>query len=281
MKTHIQKLPLSENSSFMADIFRTPYFETPWHSHPEYELALIVEGQGKRLIGNHVSDYSAGNLAFIGPNLQHLYRKDGHTQTGGSLVIHFREDFLGKEFLGIPEMQKIQFLLEKSRMGLHIYGHTRELLSREMHHLLDLKGMNRLTALLSILSALAESNEYELLSNPQVNSHSPQESDRLNRIFEYVMEHFQDEIHIEKVAQIAMMSYSGFCRYFKNRTKKNFSHFVNEVRVGYACKRLIESDEQISRICFESGYNNMANFTKQFKKVLQCTPNQFRHKNRL
>lgn len=281
MKTHIQKLPLSENSSFLADIFRTPYFETPWHSHPEYELALIIEGQGKRLIGNHISDYGEGNLAFIGSNLQHLYRKDNNSQAGASLVIHFREDFLGKEFLLIPEMQKIQLLLEKSRMGLHIYGKTRELLSQNMYQLLILKGMNRLTAFLSILSVLAESNEYELLSNPQVNSHSPQESGRLNRIFEYVMEHFHDEIHIEEVADIAMMSYSGFCRYFKNRTKKNFTHFVNEIRVGYACKRLMESNASISSICFESGYNNITNFTKQFKKVLNCTPKQFRHKARM
>jgi AraC-like DNA-binding protein len=281
MKTHIQKLPLSENSCFMADIFRTPFFETPWHSHPEYEFTLVIEGQGKRFIGNHISDYREGNLAFIGPNLQHLYRKHNHFHTGATLVIHFREDFLGKDFLCIPEMQKIQLLLEKSRMGLHIYGNTRELLSRDMHRLLSLKGMERLTALLSILSVLAESNEYELLSNPQVNGHSPEESDRLNRIFEYVMENFQDEIHIKKVADMAMMSYSGFCRYFKNRTKKNFSHFVNEIRVGYACKRLMESDERISSICFESGYNNMANFTKQFKKVLNCSPKQFRRKTRV
>jgi AraC-like DNA-binding protein/quercetin dioxygenase-like cupin family protein len=276
MKTHVQKIPLSENSCFMADVFRTPYFETPWHSHPEYELTLIVDGQGKRLVGNHISDYRVGNLAFIGPNLPHLYRKAEASRTGGSLVIHFREDFLGKDFLRIPEMQKIQLLFEKSRMGMNIYGETRNQISRAMQQLLELKGMQRLTSLLSILSVLAESSEYELLSDPQVNSQSLEESDRLNRIFDYVMENFREDIGVAQVAGIALMSYSGFCRYFKHRTKKNFSQFVNEIRVGYACKRLMESDESISRICFESGYNNITNFTKQFKKVLGCTPKQFR-----
>jgi AraC-like DNA-binding protein len=196
-------------------------------------------------------------------------------------VIHFQEDFLGEGFLRIPEMQKIQMLFEKSRMGLDIYGHTRELLSQQMQHLLGFRGMNRLTAFLSILSILAESHEYELLSNPQVNSYSLQENDRLDKIFEYIMENFREEVEIQKAADIAGMSYSGFSRYFKNHTKKNFSHFVNELRVGYACKRLMESDESISSICFESGYNNIANFTKQFKKVLHCAPNQFRHKTRI
>jgi AraC-like DNA-binding protein len=281
MKTHLQKLPLSENSSFMADIFRTPYFETPWHAHPEYELTLIVEGQGKRLIGNHISDYYEGNLAFIGPSLPHLYRKDNHIQTGASLVIHFREDFLGAGFLTIPEMQKILMLFEKSQMGLNIYGDTRELLSQQMHHLLSLRGMNRLTAFLTILSTLAESHEYELLSNPHVSNNSLQENDRLNMIFEYIMENFREEVQIQKAADIAGMSYAGFSRYFKNHTKKSFTHFVNELRVGYACKRLMESEASISSICFESGYNNITNFTKQFKQLLHCTPKQFRYKAKI
>jgi AraC-like DNA-binding protein len=96
-----------------------------------------------------------------------------------------------------------------------------------------------------------------------------------------VMTHFKEEIQVVKVAEIANMSYSGFCRYFKNRTKKNFSHFVNEIRIGYACKRLMESDISISNICFESGYNNMTNFNEQFKKIVKCTPHQFQLKSKL
>src|SRR5688500_18445923 len=107
MKAHIQKLPLSENSSFIADIFVTPYFETPWHYHAEYELVLIIKGSGKRIVGNHVSDYNEGNLTFIGPDVPHMFRKEHPGEEGGSLVIQFREDFLGDHFTGIPEMQKI------------------------------------------------------------------------------------------------------------------------------------------------------------------------------
>ncbi|MES2732418.1 MAG: AraC family transcriptional regulator [Bacteroidota bacterium] len=275
MKPLIQKLPLSEQSSFVADTFITPAFETPWHYHEEYELVLILQSHGKRFVGNHVSDYAVGELDFLGSNLPHWYRKEDTQATGGSLVIHFRKEFLGKDFLAIPEMQKIGFLFEKARMGLHIGGETRRVMCEKMHEMLELTGMNRLTGLLAILAILADSDEYELLSGPEMNEQNPRDSDRLNKVFDYVMEHFKEEIRVEEVADLAMMSYSGFCRYFKNRTKKNFSHFVNEIRIGYACKRLMERDSRVTSICYESGFHNLANFSKQFKNIVKCTPRQF------
>lgn len=280
MKPQKQKLPLSEQSSFVADRFITPYFETPWHYHEEYEMVLIIKGRGKRFVGNHISDFEEGHLDFLGKNLPHWYRKEETTSEGGSLVIHFREDFLGNDFGHIPEMQKIRLLFEKSRMGIHFLGPARQIISDKMNELLDLQGMQRLLCLLSILTILADSTQYELLSSPDVNHHNSKDSDRLNKIFNYVMDHFKEEICIEEIADIASMSYSGFCRYFKNRTKKNFSHFVNEIRIGYACKRLIESDISVSSVCYESGFNNMANFNKQFKSIVKSTPYQFQKKNK-
>ncbi len=278
MKPHIQKLPLSEQSSFLADTFFTPYFETPWHYHNELELVLILQGKGKRFVGNHVSDYFEGEVDLLGSDLPHWYRKDDSISMGGSLVIHFREEFLGKSFCEIPEMQKIRLLFDRSRMGIKFLGATREKAALELKQILKLNGMDRLTALLSLLNLLADSAEYELLSSPEINGQNKRDSDRLNKVFAYVMNHFKEEICVEEVADLAMMSYSGFCRYFKNRTKKNFSHFVNEIRVGYACKRLLENDLNVSRVCYESGFNNIANFNKQFKKIVRCTPHQFQQK---
>jgi AraC-like DNA-binding protein len=281
MKPHIQKLPLSEHCSFVADRFITPGFETPWHYHKEYELVLIILGNGKRFVGNHVSDYEVGSLTFMGPDLPHLFRKENPDEPGGSLVIHFQDEFLGREFAAVPEMLKISQLLNKSRMGLQFNGKTRELVSRKMNEMIELKGMEKLISLLSILSLLADSEEHELLSSSAISGLNGKDSDRLNNVFDYVMTNFKEEIQLEKVAEIASMSYSGFCRYFKNRTKKNFSHFVNEIRIGYACKRLMESDISISNVCFESGFNNLTNFNQQFKKIVRCTPYHFKRKSRL
>jgi YesN/AraC family two-component response regulator len=120
-----------------------------------------------------------------------------------------------------------------------------------------------------------------VLSSPEFAGQSGKEADRLQTIFGYVLEHYKEDITIEDVAKMIMMSPSGFCRYFKNRTKKNFSHFVNEIRVGYACKQLIKSEFSISYVCQESGFNNMTNFNKQFKKILKQTPSQFRRNHRV
>src|ERR1700712_1196779 len=168
MTPHIQKLPLSEHSSFLADTFITPYFETPWHYHSEYELVLIIKGSGKRFVGNHISDYQEGNLTFLGPNLPHLFRKEYNHVQGGSLVIHFKEAFLGTEFHLIPEMQKIKLLFEKSRMGIHVYGKTRDEIEKRMNEIIHMRGMSRLICLLNLLTFLADSPDYELLSNPDL-----------------------------------------------------------------------------------------------------------------
>ncbi|HZF65321.1 MAG TPA: AraC family transcriptional regulator [Chitinophagaceae bacterium] len=281
MKPHIQKLPLSEQSSFVADKFLTPYFETGWHYHPEYELVLMIKGNGKRFVGNHVSDYCEGELDFLGPNLPHWYRKEKQDEEGGSIVIHFKEEFIGKGFLQIPEMQKIGLLFAKAKMGLHFSGNTRTAAAQKMEEMLSLSGIDRLICLLALLKILSDSPEYALLSSPEAVSQSEKESDRLQKVFSYVLDHLQEDIHVNDVAKIAVMSQSGFCRYFKNRTKKNFSHFVNEIRVSHACKQLMKDDFSVSYVCAESGFNNMANFNKQFKKIVKQTPYQFKKMHKL
>ena len=281
MKPQIQKLPLSELSSFVTDKFVTPHFETPWHCHREYELALIIEGKGKRFVGNHVSDYSIGQVDFLGPNLPHWYHKYDPDANGGALVIHFREEFLGKEFCDIPEMQKIQLLFEKSRMGIHFYGKTLQGINSSMNAMLDLRGMDRLISLLSLFLMMANSTEYKLLSSSCFVGQNDRDNDRLNIIFEYVMNNYKTGISGSEIADLAMMSYSGFCRYFKNRTKKNFSCFVNEIRIGHSCKLLMEKEVSVSEVCYESGFNNMSNFNKQFKKIVKCTPYNFRLRSKI
>lgn len=281
MKPLIQKLPLSEQSSFVADKYLTPFFETPWHYHPEYELVMIIKGKGKRFVGNHVSDYSEGEIDFLGPNLPHWYRKEQADAEGGSLVIHFKEEFLGKDFLQIPEMQKMLLLFEKSRMGLRITGSTSTQVKEMMQEMLYLKGIERLIFLLSILRVLSASSDYDTLSSSELVGQNDKENDRLQKVFDYVLEHFKEDISIEDVAKIATMSPSGFCRYFKNRTKKNFTHFVNEIRIGYACKQLMKNNFSIGYVCQESGFNNMTNFNKQFKRITRQTPYQFRQKHRV
>ena len=173
-------------------------------------------------------------------------------------------------------MQKIKMLFDRSSMGIQVNGNTRKEMSLLMNGMTELKGMNRLISLLQLLSILADSNDYDLLSSPEIKGQNHDDSDRLNRVFDHVMRNFKEDIGMVDIARLANMSYSGFCRYFKMRTKKNFTHFVNEIRVGYACRRLMETDLSVETICYESGFNNKTNFMEQFRKIIKCTPYQFK-----
>ena len=111
MKPLIEKLHLSGEMSFVAETHRTPKFEVPWHQHVEYELILFKEGSGLSLIGNYVGEFEAGDIFLLGANLPHTFQKSGDLITS-AVVVHFKEDFWGKEFLNLPETKSIQQLLD-------------------------------------------------------------------------------------------------------------------------------------------------------------------------
>lgn len=283
MKAILQKVPESIDSSFAVQHFRSAYFNAPWHFHPEFELVYILEGEGKRFIGDSISDFGPGNLVLIGANLPHWYRNEANYYQNNtdlqaaSIVIQFNIDFLGENFLFAPEMSNIHKMLQKAQRGLEIYGNLARRVSKLMEDIGTLKGMDKLLHLLNILNIISKSEEYNLLSNkgPSVgnNINDPK---RINKIYEYVMNHFQEPITIEEASGLIHMCPSTFCRYFKKRTRTTFTFFLNEIRIGYACKLLIEEDFSITEICYKSGFNNISYFNRQFKAHKNLTPHAFR-----
>ena len=107
MRPFIQRLLPDESSSFIAKTFRTPHFEVGWHQHLEYELILFTEGSGMSFIGNHVGEFEAGDIYFIGSNLPHTFQRTGD-QPASAVVVQFRDDFWGKDFLHIPENRALK-----------------------------------------------------------------------------------------------------------------------------------------------------------------------------
>jgi AraC-like DNA-binding protein len=283
MKAILQKVPGSGDSSFAVQEFRSGYFNIPWHFHPEYELVYILESEGKRFVGDKIGNFQPGDLVLLGPNLPHWYRNDQVYYTddpqlqAASIVVQFTIDFLGDTFLFTPEMAKIHQVLQKAQRGLEIYGSLREKIVGMMLEIRSLKGMDRLLQLLAILNLISKSEKYHVLSNkgPSVgiNENDPK---RINKIYEYVMNHFKEPISIEEASDLIHMSPSTFCRFFKKRTRNTFTYFLNEVRISYACKLLIEEDLSITEICYESGYNNISYFNRQFKAHKKLTPQAFR-----
>jgi AraC-like DNA-binding protein len=191
-------------------------------------------------------------------------------------VIQFSREFLGAAFFHLPETAAIRKLLDKAVQGISINGNTRTLLADKMQQMVHTTGMDRLLQLLSMLHIAAGATDNHLLSSRGASGINVKDAERMNRIYEFVMQHFTDPVSTYEVSQAVNMSPSAFCRYFKKRTRKNFTYFLNELRIGHACKLLQEDDRSITEICFMSGYNNISYFNRQFKTFKKKTPQAFK-----
>ena len=275
MKPFIEKLPLSDDTSFVARTHRTPNFEVPWHQHIEYEIILFTEGAGLSFIGNYVGEFEVGDIFFLGTNLPHTFRKSGDLITSG-VVIHFKDDFWGNEFLNLPESKEIKQLFNVSLQGLKICGKSREKLNSIIRSLEQEKGFKRVITLCECLNILAQEKEFIKLSTQDVKQVNTKNRERIDRIFHYTMENFTESVQLSKVAAIADMSIPAFCNYFKKSTRKKYIDFLNEIRIGYACKLLTDTQTTVEGACYDSGFNTLANFNKQFLKVKGMSPSKYR-----
>lgn len=256
-----------------------PYFRNPWHFHPEFELTLILESTGTHFIGNSISAFYKNELTLTGPNLPHYWRNDpiyyqsGHNLKAEAIIVRFPEHFLGNGFFLLPEMHHVNNLLKISRRGLKIFGNTKGKTAEIMRTMVQMDGAERIIALLQILNALAHSSEYKFLSSVGfVQTYGTSDIERINEVYTYVMENFMYPIQLNAVASVANMNPAAFCRYFKAKTGKTFTQFLHEIRIGHACKILIEGKFNVSQVCYECGFQNQSYFIKQFKRITHQTP---------
>jgi AraC-like DNA-binding protein len=283
MEPLLEKIPLTSKNSFALKEDILPHITTPWHLHPEYELTLIAEGSGKRFVGDHMEFFESGDMILIGPNLPHFHRNSKIYYEGiqqlrvRAIVIHFMEDFLGKDFFSRPEMIGIKQLLTRSKQGLKIAGKTRTSVAAMMEEMLVLDGVDRILQLIEILHVLSKSSELHMLSSMAFDhAYNSTDMKRINQVYQFMIDNYRNEVSLEEVASQINMSPSAFCRFFKKRTGKTFSSFLNELRIGYACKLLMEKDLTVSQICYESGFNNFSYFSRQFKAITHLSPLKYK-----
>jgi len=288
MKPIFEKVSLPQNYNYTVRTFQLPYFDMPWHYHPEYELTLILKGEGKRYIGDCIEDFTEGDLILIGPDLPHYwkcnqeYYQSDENIISSSIVVHLGNQFTENLFFQMEEMEHIESLFEKSLRGLSFnLKENNNVLINKLVQLAQKKGFEKHFLLFDILNDLALS-EYSELSSPSFNnSLNSKDSSKINIVYSYVMEHFREDFKLKDVADLVNMSDAAFSRYFKQRTKKTFSKFIIELRIGYACKLLMNSELNIIQICFESGFNNLSFFNRQFKEIIKMQPLKYRkqHQN--
>jgi AraC-like DNA-binding protein len=222
-------------------------------------------------------------MLLLGPYLPHYMRNDEEYYQGISdlriraIVIHFSEDFCGKGFFDIPEMANVKKMLLKSSLGLKISGDTQRKLALSMEKLLATSNYERLRILLDILNEIANSQEVTSLSSVGYNKFSPHEdTTRIDKVFEYILQNYTKDVTLQEIADNINMSVSAFCKFYKKRTGKTFTQTLNEIRVGHACKLFIERGLSVSEVCYQSGFNNLSYFHRNFKKITNFAPLEYR-----
>lgn len=274
MKTLIQKIHVEEQYSFACRQYRTPNFETSWHKHEECELILITEGHGTAMIGDHVGDYQTGDVYFIAGNIPHSFRKRHHKMIGDAIAVHFKTDVFGESFFQLPEIKNMNSFLNRND-AIHLQHNLKKEVAALVTEMEKAKGFHRIYLLLQSLQKLSMSGSYIKVTQ-DFSSTDNNINPAIEKIIDYSFKHYLEQITLQEVAGIADMSIPTFCRFFKKNIKKTYFNFLQDLRIGHACKLLANSDKPVMECCYESGYNSWAHFSKQFKQVKKITPSQYR-----
>jgi AraC-like DNA-binding protein len=276
VKPFVQKLPLAEQTSFVARTYTTPHYETTWHQHKEVELIVQLKGSGMCFIGNYVGSFTEGDVFLLGSNLPHEFKKERKGAKCSVMVVHFDPQLWGEAFWRLPESAEIKALLNQSLAAIKLNAQNAAELGNTITTMETAQGFERFTLLCQSLLVLSRSNQTLSLSTLDAGNFAPLADGKINRIFEYTIKHFSEPITLSTIAAIAAMSVSAFCRFFKRNTKKTYVQFVNEMRIGQACQSLLRSDKTVLQICYDCGFNTVANFNKQFLKIKGMKPSVYK-----
>ncbi|NCU04836.1 MAG: AraC family transcriptional regulator [Chitinophagaceae bacterium] len=282
MRPQLHKLPIESDASFLFKVLELDHFANPWHFHKEYELVLIDKSRGTRFIGDNVSHFEDGDLCLIGSNIPHLYRNNEEyysrksTAAARSIFVHFTKDFLGSQFFDLPEMKLVSKMLERSSLALEVQGKTKKYVVSRLQEMINEKSPQRLISLLEILMRMSGSNDLKPLLSSGFSASTTGDSEKINKVFEFIMKNYTEEIYIQDIASKLNMSVAAFSRYFKHHTRKTFSDYVTEIRIGHACRMLMENNYSISEISYHSGFDNLSNFYRHFKKITGIIPKEYR-----
>jgi AraC-like DNA-binding protein len=282
MKPVFEQTPHAQWESFHCEVVRGPSYNAAWHFHPEYQITFVIKSRGHRLVGDNIAPLQAGDLALIGSNLPHVWQQDEGPRGNPpasvhAIIIRFLDTFAGKDFLEIPEMEPVRRLLRRSARGLHVTGKTRDIVTEKMRRLPEATGLERITGLLSILATLAGSKDLQPIASPGfLPVLESSDHDRMQRVCNYINTNLGATIDRARIAREAHLSEGACSRFFKLRTGKTLPQYVNELRVGRACRLLAEDEGKITGIALECGFMNLANFNRRFREITRLTPRDYR-----
>jgi len=279
-KAEFEVIPRGGQSSFALREFHLPAFASPWHFHPEYELTFIVQGRGRRFVGDHIARFGPGDLVLLGANLPHFWHSDAATAASAteahSVVIQFEPNCFGERLLSQPELAEVKNLLHRAQRGIQFSGPVCESVGALMQRMLGMSGLERLIGFLTVLLRLEGATGRELSSRGFVPSLDDRATRRVNQVYQWVFAHFAEPLDHDHIARCAGMSRYALCHYFKRVTGRTLTDFINEIRIGHARKRLIESDQTVAEIAYACGFESLSNFNRHFLNLTGVSPTGFR-----
>lgn len=280
MKPLLENRPVPAEASFLCAERDERHFDFNWHFHNTHELVLITEGHGQRFVGDHIGHYRQNDLVLVGRNLPHSWASSRvhPPPRNRAIYIQFVHDFLGPGFFATPELKPVARLLERAGRGLQFTGASAQAAIGELKKLPGLKGLARLRKLLEVLHLLADAGRCARpLSSPTfTRAPGGKHQQTIEVVLAHVHSHITQNISLEKIAAMARMTRSTFCRFFKRVTGKTLVEYVNNVRIGRACSLLTETDLSVSEICFQSGFSSLPYFNRRFLATKQTTPSAYR-----
>lgn len=276
---------LLDRALFVKEI-RSPILHEPVHFHNGYEIALILKGKGKRIVGDNIEYFGDNDLVFIGPFLPHVTYNYQNNQEQylieeedhfSALVVYFYPNWFTKNLLDSADFIKMREFMNKMSRGITVTGDAKARIKQSLLSLKDCQGLNKTLKLWEILCFISESNEYRCLASEGYSESLKRiEDERLEKVYKYVKENYWDSINLTSISSHVNMTSTAFCKYFKSKTGKNFTSFVNEIRIGEACRLLCDLNMTISQICYSCGFNNLTNFNRNFKLFTTKTPSEYR-----
>jgi AraC-like DNA-binding protein len=280
MKVVAFNVPQIKKEAFRFQLDRGKHFYDQLHQHSEIQIMLIEEGEGTLIAGDYVGRFAPNDLFVLGSGQPHVFRSDKsyfqlNTKLKSKAIsIYFNENYLGNSFWQLEEMKGVRKFVGKTSRGLQMYGKPKDALVKIIHELKNASGVHKLVLFLSLLKKLTESKGKSLAVSPSGDFKS-EEGKRMNAIFQFTFRESHRKIYLEEVAEVANLSVEAFCRYFKMHTQKTYTSFLNEVRVSNACRLLINKDLTVQDVCYQSGFNNVSNFNRIFKRVIGKQPSKY------
>ncbi|MBP1839146.1 AraC family transcriptional regulator [Formosa algae] len=279
MKVLPFKIPKPQQNALVFQDDLDVIFYDKLHQHEEIQLSLIVSGEGSLIVGDTINHYETGDILIIGSNLPHVFISDEHTtKPSHMMTLFFTKHAFGPHFFDLVELEALEPFFKRAEQGFKVTSKKKQV--TDLFYALKTSSKLECFIILIRLLQTTATTAFESLSSYSYDKrYTDNEGKRMRDVFEYTMTHFNQDITLETISEVAVMTKNAFCKYFKKRTNKTYFQFLNELRIEHACKLIVkDNDLSISEIAYRSGFKNISNFNRQFKSVKGGIPSAYKRR---